>query len=127
SRRRHTRSTRDWSSDVCSSDLGLQEQRPCHRLRNASAAPVRRLARRLHRCSGMQRSIALAPPGSTARILVTGAALFVALGAVIILAQVLRPIWTAPPRTLTAPAVRGPVRGVLQAPGVIQPLTTVRV
>src|SRR6266849_1993997 len=23
SRRRHTRSTRDWSSDVCSSDLGL--------------------------------------------------------------------------------------------------------
>src|SRR5206468_9375849 len=24
SRRRHTRSDRDWSSDVCSSDLGLQ-------------------------------------------------------------------------------------------------------
>src|SRR5438105_11935540 len=24
SRRRHTRSTRDWSSDVCSSDLGAQ-------------------------------------------------------------------------------------------------------
>src|SRR6266849_9678030 len=24
SRRRHTRSTRDWSSDVCSSDLGLR-------------------------------------------------------------------------------------------------------
>src|SRR6266536_4997888 len=24
SRRRHTRSTRDWSSDVCSSDLGMQ-------------------------------------------------------------------------------------------------------
>src|SRR5207247_7675831 len=25
SRRRHTRSTRDWSSDVCSSDLGMAE------------------------------------------------------------------------------------------------------
>src|SRR5699024_11744985 len=25
SRRRHTRSKRDWSSDVCSSDLGLEE------------------------------------------------------------------------------------------------------
>src|SRR5207247_7205560 len=27
SRRRHTRSTRDWSSDVCSSDLPLREVR----------------------------------------------------------------------------------------------------
>src|SRR5206468_6208461 len=27
SRRRHTRSDRDWSSDVCSSDLGLDLQR----------------------------------------------------------------------------------------------------
>src|SRR5699024_11289302 len=27
SRRRHTRSKRDWSSDVCSSDLGLFRQR----------------------------------------------------------------------------------------------------
>src|SRR5438105_11736163 len=26
SRRRHTRSTRDWSSDVCSSDLGLRQR-----------------------------------------------------------------------------------------------------
>src|SRR5207247_5188294 len=26
SRRRHTRSTRDWSSDVCSSDLSFDEQ-----------------------------------------------------------------------------------------------------
>ena len=26
SRRRHTRSDRDWSSDVCSSDLGSKEQ-----------------------------------------------------------------------------------------------------
>src|SRR5207247_8443899 len=28
SRRRHTSSTRDWSSDVCSSDLGLQAVAP---------------------------------------------------------------------------------------------------
>src|SRR5207249_5644960 len=28
SRRRHTRSKRDWSSDVCSSDLGVLGQRP---------------------------------------------------------------------------------------------------
>src|SRR5207249_6170541 len=27
SRRRHTRSKRDWSSDVCSSDLGLKKKR----------------------------------------------------------------------------------------------------
>src|SRR5438874_3608880 len=30
SRRRHTRSLRDWSSDVCSSDLGELKQRPAH-------------------------------------------------------------------------------------------------
>src|SRR6266849_5862531 len=29
SRRRHTRSTRDWSSDVCSSDLNLSQRRLC--------------------------------------------------------------------------------------------------
>src|SRR5207247_7052674 len=29
-RRRHTRSTRDWSSDVCSSDLPLRRRRPPH-------------------------------------------------------------------------------------------------
>src|SRR5699024_12017358 len=33
SRRRHTRSKRDWSSDVCSSDL------PCHARRTASTLP----------------------------------------------------------------------------------------
>src|SRR6266849_9798682 len=32
SRRRHTRSTRDWSSDVCSSDLGLGVLWQSHRL-----------------------------------------------------------------------------------------------
>src|SRR5699024_11802384 len=34
SRRRHTRSKRDWSSDVCSSDLGLSQRwlaNPLHR------------------------------------------------------------------------------------------------
>src|SRR5438874_161185 len=30
SRRRHTMSLRDWSSDVCSSDLGLQPDRDRH-------------------------------------------------------------------------------------------------
>src|SRR5204862_4117160 len=29
SRRRHTRSLRDWSSDVCSSDLELSRGQPC--------------------------------------------------------------------------------------------------
>src|SRR5207249_7338098 len=35
-RRRHTRSKRDWSSDVCSSDLGLQ----CHELWNAGISRI---------------------------------------------------------------------------------------
>src|SRR5207249_5829725 len=30
SRRRHTRSKRDWSSDVCSSDLSIREGREAH-------------------------------------------------------------------------------------------------
>src|SRR5699024_12217933 len=30
SRRRHTRSKRDWSSDVCSSDLYLEQIRNCY-------------------------------------------------------------------------------------------------
>src|SRR5207247_5008116 len=32
SRRRHTRSTRDWSSDVCSSDLHVDERQRRHSL-----------------------------------------------------------------------------------------------
>src|SRR5215469_1579468 len=39
SRRRHTRSLRDWSSDVCSSDLTLRAGRRLRRAR--TAAPVR--------------------------------------------------------------------------------------
>src|SRR5207249_11202364 len=38
SRRRHTRSKRDWSSDVCSSDLG---HRPARRRRLAKDAGIR--------------------------------------------------------------------------------------
>src|SRR6266496_1514702 len=38
SRRRNTRSLRDWSSDVCSSDLSA-----CHRLVRRQAEPVRDL------------------------------------------------------------------------------------
>src|SRR2546429_6631097 len=30
SRRRHTRCSRDWSSDVCSSDLSMQKLAPLH-------------------------------------------------------------------------------------------------
>src|SRR5260221_10161718 len=37
SRRRHTRSLCDWSSDVCSSDLGISEQAGCQRV----GGPVR--------------------------------------------------------------------------------------
>src|SRR2546429_5219703 len=33
SRRRHTRCSRDWSSDVCSSDLGRCERHPDDRLK----------------------------------------------------------------------------------------------
>src|SRR5216683_7301865 len=43
SRRRHTRSDRDWSSDVCSSDLGRQpEGIPSHRVEDVEAlrAPI---------------------------------------------------------------------------------------
>src|SRR5207245_8571952 len=41
SRRRHTRCYRDWSSDVCSSDLSCVGAR-------TSRSPARRLARPLH-------------------------------------------------------------------------------
>src|SRR5690606_40729789 len=38
SRRRHTRFSRDWSSDVCSSDLAARP-RPASRTRNESPSP----------------------------------------------------------------------------------------
>src|SRR3712207_8836986 len=40
SRRRHTRYWRDWSSDVCSSDLGVAGRRP--RRRRTDPAPIPR-------------------------------------------------------------------------------------
>src|SRR6266513_3903273 len=43
SRRRHTRSKRDWSSDVCSSDLALRQRAPrLHEARLARAREDRR-------------------------------------------------------------------------------------
>src|SRR2546421_6136920 len=62
SRRRHTRSDRDWSSDVCSSDLPrcfshLQsESQSCHNRSEASHSSVQPLSRRL--CSRRGRAIA---------------------------------------------------------------------
>src|SRR5437016_10251819 len=44
SRRRHTRLVSDWSSDVCSSDLGEKDENACPRRRDPSKA--RRLDRR---------------------------------------------------------------------------------
>src|SRR5207253_8035255 len=37
SRRRHTRWPRDWSSDVCSSDLNEERERLAHAIRDAEA------------------------------------------------------------------------------------------
>src|SRR5438105_15015861 len=39
SRRRHTRSTRDWSSDVCSSDLPKRD-RPAHAITLCADLPI---------------------------------------------------------------------------------------
>src|SRR2546422_1085536 len=60
SRRRHTRCSRDWSSDVCSSDLkspGKQGQRP-QRARNADA---------LARCARVESDAPAQPVGAGAR------------------------------------------------------------
>src|SRR4030095_7386596 len=42
SRRRHTRSLCDWSSDVCSSDLSLGDSNPCFRRERATSWAARR-------------------------------------------------------------------------------------
>src|SRR3712207_8439427 len=44
SRRRHTRYWRDWSSDVCSSDLGVLEARTAEALRAVDLADLLALA-----------------------------------------------------------------------------------
>src|SRR2546430_3931980 len=47
SRRRHTRFDCDWSSDVCSSDLGAAGRRPgVHHEHDGSVEPLRDLSRR---------------------------------------------------------------------------------
>ena len=40
SRRRHTRSDRDWSSDVCSSDLGVRTRMIQKKLKNVQELPA---------------------------------------------------------------------------------------
>src|SRR5207247_7863705 len=53
SRRRHTRSTRDWSSDVCSSDLATAQRDP---LFKTEILPV--LEKSCVQCHGPQRKMA---------------------------------------------------------------------
>src|SRR6266496_6141922 len=50
SRRRHTRSLRDWSSDVCSSDLGVAEPARAPALEAGGA--LAKLAERVNRSNG---------------------------------------------------------------------------
>src|SRR5271163_5022370 len=49
SRRRHTRSDRDWSSDVCSSDLAKAHHVPLHRSRLELSEIVERARQHIHR------------------------------------------------------------------------------
>src|SRR5690606_40396393 len=71
SRRRHTRFSRDWSSDVCSSDLGRagvpvlvsQPQDPLQ-ARAGPAAAVERGRRRRRRASGVGGGVAAAAAGA---------------------------------------------------------------
>src|SRR5204862_1213533 len=49
-RRRHTRSLRDWSSDVCSSDL-LVARQPCYRATSQQLRLIPVAIRREHPCS----------------------------------------------------------------------------
>src|SRR2546422_7560846 len=67
SRRRHTRCSRDWSSDVCSSDLvppAGGHARRNHRLYEGVAAAERRIARRVHRSARDPRLPSLARGGA---------------------------------------------------------------
>jgi HlyD family secretion protein len=74
-----------------------------------------------------------APPSShrprhpAPHLLALGAGLFAALGALILLFQILRPVRPAPLRGVTEAVVQAPVRGVLELPAMVQPSATVRV
>src|SRR5207245_5290225 len=70
SRRRHTRCYRDWSSDVCSSDLPLAPRRVCTR-GGAPAAKVQRadaqVEQRDHHGGGARREERVGPGGQGPR------------------------------------------------------------
>src|SRR5437868_13080147 len=60
SRRRHTRSKRDWSSDVCSSDLPASSRRgecPAARFARADTTAARRLTSRAGRRRSEERRV----------------------------------------------------------------------
>src|SRR2546421_6858150 len=72
SRRRHTRSDRDWSSDVCSSDLGFDERIVVVHLTVALGAPDDRLVYgfRIDRFNHLERIYSGSPlqPGPNSEI-----------------------------------------------------------
>src|SRR5690349_22111425 len=69
SRRRHTRSLRDWSSDVCSSDLRTTNRSAAARCRIRACLPARLRGVSLHRPAPRgSRSGAFHPPPSSAQI-----------------------------------------------------------
>src|SRR6185312_16552962 len=67
SRRRHTRSDRDWSSDVCSSDLHPAQQVPQARLEGAVAVGATETSGRLEIPQGARAEAAPAAVGSRCR------------------------------------------------------------
>src|SRR6267378_4488557 len=77
SRRRHTRSLRDWSSDVCSSDLrgrgavpaaGVARGAHARASRGASRRPARRAGRAWHRRVHAGARVSAPTPGSGERL-----------------------------------------------------------
>src|SRR5690606_39445310 len=62
SRRRHTRFSRDWSSDVCSSDLVLRRAAHAHNLQGAGASLVLPKSRGKRNASNVTGLAAVRPP-----------------------------------------------------------------